>query len=102
SDESDALYDFQGRFKEAHIEAAPGVDYQTPNKMPIFPMMVWLEQEPATILRGTYNYAPRSPLRLLDATAHAGFWSMHWGMLPFSFSRGQSSLESIRVYEVTR
>ena len=27
---------------------------------------------------------------------------MEWGILPFSFARGDSILESIRVYEITR
>ena len=96
------IFDLHQHFDRAHIEAVQDNDYHTPNNIPIFPMMVWLDQDPAAILRGTYNYVPSSALRLLDARAHAGFWSMNWGMLPFSFKLDESALESINVYEVTR
>jgi len=54
------------------------------------------------ILRGTYTYRTRFPVRLLDQASHAGFWSMGWGMLPVSFTLSDSTLEIIRVYEITR
>jgi hypothetical protein len=76
--------------------------YDTPQNLPIFPMTVWLRQEPAMILRGVYNYRISPPIRTLDASVHAGFWSMGWGVLPFSFRRQDSALENIRVYEISR
>jgi hypothetical protein len=96
------LYDFREHLKDSRIEPAPGVLYDTPSKLPVFPMTVWLRQDSATILRGVYNYRPSLPVRLLDGTVHAGFWSMAWGVLPFSFARTEATLESIRVYEITR
>jgi hypothetical protein len=65
-------------------------------------MTVWLEQEPATILRGTYEYRPALPIRLLDARTHAGFWSAAWGLLPYSFVSDGAPAESISVYEIVR
>ena len=43
-------------------------------------------------------YRIRSPLRLLDVHAHAGFWSDGWGVLPFWFSR--ETLDEISIYRV--
>ncbi len=96
------LYDFREHLKDSRIEAAQRMQYDTPGKLPVFPLAVSLRQEPATILRGVYSYRPRLPVRLLDAGVHAAFWSMGWGTLPFSFARNDSILESIRVYEITR
>jgi hypothetical protein len=44
------------------------------------------------------TYRIRSPLRLLDQTSHAGFWSDGWGVLPFSFSR--EPLDEFSIYRV--
>ncbi len=45
------------------------------------------------------DYRPSWPIRLLDRASHAGFHSVHWGLLPFSFS--SSNLESLKVYQVS-
>jgi hypothetical protein len=96
------LYDFREHLADAGIECVPGMQYYTPGNLPIFPMRVWLRQDPATILRGVYNYRIPSRIRLLDAGVHAGFWSMGWGVLPFSLAAKDSTLETIRVYEISR
>jgi hypothetical protein len=96
------LYDFREHLADAAVESVPGLEYQTPGNLPIFPMTVWLSQQPARILRGVYSYRISSPIRLLDASVHAGFWSMGWGILPFSFAGQDSTLETIRVYEISR
>ena len=44
------------------------------------------------------SYRIRSPLRLLDVHAHAGFWSDGWGVLPFWFSR--EDLDELSIYRV--
>jgi len=44
------------------------------------------------------TYRIRSPLRLLDVHAHAGFWSDGWGVLPFWFSR--EPLDEVSIYRV--
>ena len=44
------------------------------------------------------TYRIRSPLRLVDVHAHAGFWSDGWGVLPFWFSR--ENLDEISIYRV--
>ena len=44
------------------------------------------------------SYRIRSPLRLVDVHAHAGFWSDGWGVLPFWFSR--ENLDEISIYRV--
>ena len=44
------------------------------------------------------TYRIRSPLRLLDVHAHAGFWSDGWGVLPFWFSR--ENVDEISIYRV--
>ncbi len=41
------------------------------------------------------------PLRILDFSSHAGFYSSGWGLLPFSWTSGQH-WEWFNVYEVTR
>jgi hypothetical protein len=98
-----ALYDFSRQLDTAHIEPAIGVQYHTPENRPVFRQIVRLEQEPAVILRGRYDYRPTLPVRMLDAGVHAGFWCMSWGLLPFSVTSSDSSpLETIRVYEVIR
>ncbi len=96
------VYDFQAHMKEAQITAAAGVTYHTDRNLPVFPMDVWLEQEPATVLRSCHQYSLGFPLRLLDSRGHAGFWSSSWGLLPFGVSESQAVLETISVYEVTR
>jgi hypothetical protein len=96
------LYDFREHLNGADIQSLPDVKYHTNQNRPVFPMTVWLDQEPATILRGRYEYRSVSRLRLLDAQCHAGFWSSGWGLLPFSLAEKGSLLESISVYEITR
>jgi len=96
------LYDFREHLKDSRIELAPGVQYHTVQNLPVFPMTVSLRQDSVTILRGVYEYRTRLRVRLLDGSVHAGFWSMAWGVLPLSFARTDSILESIRVYEITR
>ncbi len=44
------------------------------------------------------TYRIRSPVRLLDLHAHAGFWSDGWGVLPFWFS--SENLDEISIYRV--
>ena len=44
------------------------------------------------------TYRIRSPVRLLDLHAHAGFWSDGWGVLPFWFS--SENLDEISIYGV--
>ncbi len=44
------------------------------------------------------RYRIRSPLRLLDVHAHAGFWSDGWGVLPFWFSH--EDLDEISIFRV--
>jgi hypothetical protein len=46
-----------------------------------------------------HHYRPESPLRLLDQVSHAGFHSVFWGLLPFSFS--SADLETLKVYQVS-
>lgn len=45
------------------------------------------------------SYYNPSPLRLLDESTHAGYYSHGWGYLPFSFSRAAS--ERFDIYVVT-
>ncbi len=97
-----ATYDLREHLGEAQIEGWPGVDYHTPGNRPVFPYRVWLSQEPAKILIDRREYRPATPIRLLDAETHAGFWSMAWGMLPYSVARRNSALESIGIYRITR
>ena len=79
-----------------------GTRYHTPANRPVFPLTVWLEQEPAARLLCSFDYRPAFSLGLMDGSIHAGFWSMGWGLLPFSYSNSGSALETIRVYEVVR
>jgi 4-amino-4-deoxy-L-arabinose transferase-like glycosyltransferase len=44
------------------------------------------------------TYRIRSPLRLLDEKARAGFWSNGWGVLPFWFSR--EKFDDLYIYRV--
>lgn len=48
---------------------------------------------------GQCDYKPDWPIRLLDHGSHAGFHSVHWGLLPFSFSF--ANLETLKVYQVS-
>jgi len=43
----------------------------------------------------------RLPLRILDFSSHAGFYSSGWGLLPFSWTSGQH-WEWFNVFQVTR
>lgn len=47
---------------------------------------------------GEETYRIRSPLRLLDKAARAGFWNDGWGVLPFWFS--QAPIDEITIYRV--
>jgi hypothetical protein len=96
------VFDFRQHWNQARIEAAAGVDYHTDRNIPVFPMTVWLEQEPVVILRNRIEYKPALPLHLLDSSSQAGFWGSSWGLLPFSFAAGDTALETISVYEVIR
>jgi hypothetical protein len=87
----------------ARVSAAPGaVSGGAPGGHPVIVQDVRLEQEPATALVGRYAYAPRLPIRLLDERAHAGFWNMGWGLLPFSIARAGEPLDMITVRRVLR
>ncbi len=98
----EVIYDFSAHLQEARIEPEPGVQYHTPGNNPVFPLTVWLEQPPAKMLLSEHVYRPAWPVRLMDADAHAGFWSMGWGMLPYSVTHRKRGLESISVYTVCR
>ncbi len=102
TEDQDCVLDFGAQLRAARIEPVAGTCYWTEGNVPVFPMSVRLEQEPAAVLVGKYDYRPKFPVRMLDAGAHAGFWCMSWGMLPFSVAGSDSALESIRVYEVIR
>ncbi|MEJ2079557.1 MAG: hypothetical protein P8Z74_16390, partial [Acidobacteriota bacterium] len=95
-------YDLRDQLSKARVEREPGLDYHTPGNRPVFPYRVWLRQEPTKVPVDRRDYSPASAVRLLDADSHAGFWSMAWGMLPYSLSRGKSSLESIAIYRISR
>jgi hypothetical protein len=86
----------------ARVVAVPGVSYGTPDGRPVLVQPIQLEQEPATTLVSRYAYRPGLPIRLLDERVHAGFWSMGWGLLPFSIARGGEPLEEIAVHRVVR
>jgi 4-amino-4-deoxy-L-arabinose transferase-like glycosyltransferase len=96
------IYDFSAHLEEARIEPDPAIEYHTPGNVPVFRMPVWLEQAPAKALLGRHVYRPGFPVRLMDSDAHAGFWSMGWGMLPYSISTRGRALECVSVYSVTR
>ncbi len=98
----EVIYDFLAHFQEARIEPEPGIQYHTPGNNPVFQLTVWLEQQPTKVLLKEHAYRPAWPVRLMDADAHAGFWSMGWGMLPYSISNRDGALESISVYTVCR
>ncbi|RPJ60499.1 MAG: hypothetical protein EHM23_10235 [Acidobacteria bacterium] len=98
----EVIYDFLAHFQEARIEPEPGIHYHTPGNNAVFPLTVWLEQQPTKVLLKKHAYRPAWPVRLMDADAHAGFWSMGWGMLPYSISNRDGALESISVYTVCR
>jgi hypothetical protein len=96
------LYDFSDHFNQAGMESMPGIKYHTDTNQPALSMNVWLEQKPALVLRGRYEYDPSFPLRMLEERSHAGFWGSSWGLLPFSIASPGPALESISVYEITR
>jgi 4-amino-4-deoxy-L-arabinose transferase-like glycosyltransferase len=58
-------------------------------------------QDVLTMLVPAFQETWRSslPIRLMNRTAHAGFYSSNWGLLPFSFSR--APVESIDVKQVS-
>jgi hypothetical protein len=41
------------------------------------------------------------PLRILDFSSHAGFYSTAWGLLPYSISTGRP-WEWFNVFEITK
>jgi hypothetical protein len=96
------IYDLLVHVREARIEPEPAIQYHTPGNIPVFPMPVWLEQEPTKMLLNRRAYRPTSLVRVLEADTHAGFWSMGWGMLPYSLGNSDRPLESISVYSITR
>ncbi len=96
------IYDLLTHLKEARIEPEPTVQYHTPGNTPVFPLTVWLDQEPVKFLLNKHLYCPTWPVRLMDTDVHAGFWSMGWGMLPYSTGNSEHALESISVYTVSR
>jgi hypothetical protein len=96
------IYDFRENLGNGRIEQEPGLQYHTEGNLPVQPMTVWLNQEPAVVLRSRFEYDPPFRLRLLDAGCHAGFWSSGWGLLPFSIAKKGAALETISVYEITR
>ncbi|MBN1566212.1 MAG: glycosyltransferase family 39 protein [Acidobacteria bacterium] len=46
----------------------------------------------------SFQYFPKTPLRILDWQTPAGFYSTGWGLIPFSYSR--KNLEEIEVFQV--
>jgi hypothetical protein len=101
-DREKLVYDFRENLGSGRIEREPGLQYHTEGNLPVLPMTVWLNQEPAVVLRGRFEYNPPFRLRLLDAGCHAGFWSSGWGLLPVSIAEKGAALETISVYEITR
>jgi hypothetical protein len=76
--------------------------YHTPGNMAVIEMPVWLDQEPAVRLLEDCQYACTWPFRLLDRRWRAGFWSMGWGLLPFSIAINATPIDEIRIFEVIR
>lgn len=97
-----AQFDFYENLQRARLEPVPSLQYHTKGNLSALRLVVWLEQEPATVLRERHEYRPAIPLRLLDPQCHAGFWSSGFGLLPFSLTTRRSMLETISVYEVIR
>jgi Dolichyl-phosphate-mannose-protein mannosyltransferase len=98
-----ALFSLREHLPDARISGSePVTYYDTPGKRPVFEMFVWLDQERALKLLDTREYRSSWPLRLIDAHSRAGFWSMGWGLLPFSFALDRTPMEEIRVFEVLR
>ncbi len=87
---------------EAQISGVPGMNYHTPRNEPLFEMEVWLDQEPPIRILDVRRYTSSWPVRLIDAHVRAGFWSMGWGLLPFSFALNRDPIEEIRIFEVLR
>lgn len=48
----------------------------------------------------TISFSDSFPLRLLDKSAHAGYYTHIWGLLPFSFS--SAATETLELYVVTK
>jgi hypothetical protein len=97
------VYDFREKLSTARIDSIEGSNYQTAQNRPVFPMEVTLAQPPALRPIARWEYGSALPLRLLDNSTHAGFWSMGWGFLPFAFVRpGVSVIETLTIYEVIR
>ncbi len=96
------LFGLRAHMSEARMTAEPDMNYHTPGNKPIFEMPVWLNQDPALRLVGERRYTIPWPVRLLDSRSHAGFWSMGWGLLPFSIAVDRSPIEVIRIYKVVR
>jgi hypothetical protein len=51
-----------------------------------------------SVLLREYPQTNRLPIRILDKSSHAGFYSTGWGFLPISFSNGE--IERITVLQV--
>ena len=101
--DSPGIYDFRRQLTTARIEAMNGINYHTVSNRPVFPMDVTLTQAPALRIVSMREYRPSIPLRLLDTSTHAGFWSMGWGCLPFTFvPSGAPAVETISIYQVIR
>jgi len=97
------IYDFRLELTTARIDSMEGINYHTVSNRPIFPMEVTLAQAPALRIVSKREYDTAIPLRLLDSSTHAGFWSMGWGYLPFTFVRaGAPAIETLSIYEVIR
>jgi hypothetical protein len=94
--------DINRAINSAKVIAAPGAQYHTPGNRPVFIEDVWLKQEPAMVPTAVFRYRPILPLRILDSTTRAGFWSMGWGLLPAGVSPGNDVLEEITLYRVIR
>jgi hypothetical protein len=97
------VYDFRRELTTAKIVSMNGINYHTVSNRPVFPMDVTLAQVPALRMVSSREYRSSNPLRLLDTSTHAGFWSMGWGCLPFAFVRsGAHGIETLSIYEVIR
>jgi hypothetical protein len=95
-------FSLRAHLSGAEVSADRQVNYHTPENRPVFEMPVWLDQEAPARALSERRYAPSWPVRLLDARSRAGFWSMGWGLLPFSATLDRTPLEEIRIFEITR
>ncbi len=65
------------------------------------PWVTVYDGPPGTVLLEQRLVETRHPLRLLDFSSHAGFYSTGWGLLPFSLSAGEP-WEWFNVFRVER